>query len=98
MEIISCLNFLCCTKYTRSPRFKVSAGITISLLIHWYKRHGYSNTEKRKPFTEDARTGKHLQPLKFSLCNYPCILIHKKENHCATKNQLFEKKRTCLDS
>ena len=34
-------------------------------LIHWYKRHGYRDTGERKPFVEDALTGKHLQPLAF---------------------------------
>lgn len=34
-------------------------------LIDWYKRHGYKDTGERKPFTEDAVSGKHLQPLEF---------------------------------
>ena len=34
-------------------------------LIDWYKRHGYAETGERKPFVEDAITGKHLQPLEF---------------------------------
>ena len=34
-------------------------------LINWYKRHGYEETGERKPFVEDALTGKHLQPLEF---------------------------------
>ncbi len=36
-------------------------------LINWYKRHGYFDTGKRKPFTEDAITGKHLQTLEFMI-------------------------------
>jgi acyl-CoA-binding protein/ribosomal protein S18 acetylase RimI-like enzyme len=34
-------------------------------LIDWYKRHGYKETGERKPFEEDAISGKHLQPLEF---------------------------------
>ncbi len=34
-------------------------------IIHWYQRHGYKDTGERKPFIEDALTGKHLQPLAF---------------------------------
>lgn len=34
-------------------------------LIDWYKRHGYTDTGKREPFVEDARSGKHLQELEF---------------------------------
>jgi ribosomal protein S18 acetylase RimI-like enzyme len=34
-------------------------------LIDWYKRHGYRDTGKRKPFPEDGLTGKHLQELEF---------------------------------
>ncbi|MEO7765544.1 MAG: GNAT family N-acetyltransferase [Ferruginibacter sp.] len=34
-------------------------------LINWYKRHGYTDTGERKPFTEDGLTGKHLQVLEF---------------------------------
>ena len=34
-------------------------------LINWYQRHGYSDTGERKPFVEDAVTGKHLQQLEF---------------------------------
>lgn len=36
-------------------------------LINWYKRHGYCDTGERKPFTEDALTGKHLQALEFMI-------------------------------
>jgi hypothetical protein len=36
-------------------------------LIAWYKRHGYNDTGKRKAFTEDGITGKHLQPLEFMI-------------------------------
>lgn len=36
-------------------------------LIDWYKRHGYADTGERKPFEEDAVTGKHLQPLEFMI-------------------------------
>ena len=34
-------------------------------LIDWYKRYGYIDTGKRKPFEEDGLTGKHLQKLEF---------------------------------
>ena len=34
-------------------------------LIAWYIRHGYYDTGERKPFIEDAITGKHLQQLEF---------------------------------
>lgn len=34
-------------------------------LINWYNRHGYIDTGERKPFTEDRKTGKHVQPLEF---------------------------------
>lgn len=34
-------------------------------LINWYRRHGYNDTGERKPFTEDAVSGKHLQQLEF---------------------------------
>ncbi len=34
-------------------------------LIDWYKRNGYIETGERKPFIEDAVTGKHLQKLEF---------------------------------
>jgi len=34
-------------------------------LISWYQRHGYSDTGERKPFIEDDKSGKHLQPLEF---------------------------------
>jgi ribosomal protein S18 acetylase RimI-like enzyme len=34
-------------------------------LINWYKRHGYTDTGERKPFIEDAVTGKHLKKLEF---------------------------------
>lgn len=34
-------------------------------LIQWYQRHGYKDIGERKPFIEDALTGKHLQPLAF---------------------------------
>lgn len=34
-------------------------------LINWYKRHGYVDTGERKPFKEDAVTGKHLRQLDF---------------------------------
>ena len=36
-------------------------------LIAWYERHGYKQTGERKFFTEDAVTGKHLQPLQFMI-------------------------------
>ena len=34
-------------------------------LITWYLRYGYQDTGERKPFAEDALTGKHLQTLEF---------------------------------
>jgi ribosomal protein S18 acetylase RimI-like enzyme len=34
-------------------------------LIDWYKRNGYVDTGERKPFVEDAYSGKHLQALEF---------------------------------
>jgi ribosomal protein S18 acetylase RimI-like enzyme len=34
-------------------------------LIDWYKRYGYVDTGEKKPFTEDAISGKHLQQLEF---------------------------------
>ena len=36
-------------------------------LINWYKRHGYSDTGERKPFTEDGISGKHLRQLEFMM-------------------------------
>ena len=36
-------------------------------LVNWYMRHGYADTGKRKPFEEDGKTGKHLQPLEFMI-------------------------------
>jgi len=36
-------------------------------LINWYKRQGYVDTGERNPFIEDGITGKHLQPLEFSI-------------------------------
>jgi ribosomal protein S18 acetylase RimI-like enzyme len=36
-------------------------------LINWYKRYGYNDTGRRKPFIEDGLTGKHLQPLEFMI-------------------------------
>jgi len=34
-------------------------------LTNWYKRHGYTDTGERKPFSEDGISGKHLQQLEF---------------------------------
>ncbi|MBS1512052.1 MAG: GNAT family N-acetyltransferase [Bacteroidetes bacterium] len=34
-------------------------------LINWYKRHGYTDTGIRKPFTEDGVSGRHKQQLEF---------------------------------
>lgn len=34
-------------------------------LVNWYKRHGYVDTGKRKPFEEDGVSGRHLQQLEF---------------------------------
>lgn len=36
-------------------------------LIDWYKRHGFVDTGKRKPFEEDGISGNHLQKLEFSI-------------------------------
>lgn len=36
-------------------------------LIEWYVRHGYRDTGERKPFAEDAVSGKHLQKLEFMM-------------------------------
>jgi len=36
-------------------------------LINWYMRHGYKDTGERKPFTEDGKSGRHLQPLEFMI-------------------------------
>ncbi|MGC4034328.1 MAG: GNAT family N-acetyltransferase [Chitinophagaceae bacterium] len=44
-------------------------------LINWYKRHGYVDTGERKPFVEDAISGKHLQPLEFMVLEK---LLHAK--------------------
>jgi GNAT superfamily N-acetyltransferase len=38
-----------------------------SELIQWYLRHGYRDTNERKPFHEDGLTGRHLQPLEFAV-------------------------------
>jgi len=57
-----------------SEEFARQAGIGIiymtvisvrSELINWYKRHGYEDTGKRKPFHEDPVSGDHLQQLEF---------------------------------
>ena len=34
-------------------------------LIAWYERHGYSLTGETKPFHDDERFGKAIQPIKF---------------------------------
>ncbi len=36
-------------------------------LINWYQRHGYSDTGERRPFEEDALSGRHLQELEFAV-------------------------------
>ncbi len=36
-------------------------------LIAWYVRHGFEDTGIRKPFIEDAVSGRHLQPLEFAV-------------------------------
>ncbi len=36
-------------------------------LIAWYERHGFKDTGVRKPFIEDAVSGRHLQPLEFAV-------------------------------
>jgi ribosomal protein S18 acetylase RimI-like enzyme len=36
-------------------------------LIAWYVRHGFKDTGIRKPFIEDAVSGRHLQPLEFAV-------------------------------
>ncbi len=43
-------------------------------LIEWYERHGYKDTGERKPFIEDAITGKHLRPLEFMVMEK--MLVH----------------------
>lgn len=40
-------------------------------LIDWYKRHGYSDTGERIPFTEDGITGKHKCKLEFMILEKP---------------------------
>lgn len=40
-------------------------------LIDWYKRHGYSDTGERIPFTEDSITGKHKCKLEFMVLEKP---------------------------
>jgi ribosomal protein S18 acetylase RimI-like enzyme len=44
-------------------------------LIDWYKRHGYTDTGERKPFVEDAVSGKHLQPLEFLVMSKKIALV-----------------------
>jgi ribosomal protein S18 acetylase RimI-like enzyme len=34
-------------------------------LIAWYKRNGYCDIGQTKPFVEDEKSGRHLQPLEF---------------------------------
>jgi len=36
-------------------------------LINWYMRHGYKDTGERKPFVEDEKSGRHVQPLEFMI-------------------------------
>jgi ribosomal protein S18 acetylase RimI-like enzyme len=40
-------------------------------LISWYERHGYEQTNERKPFPDDGRFGKPVEPLEF-------IILEKK--------------------
>ena len=57
-------------EYARHTDKKAIYMSVISLrteLISWYMRHGYADTGERKPFIEDALTGKHLQPLEFMM-------------------------------
>ncbi len=47
-------------------------------LISWYQRHGYRDTGERKPFAEDAVTGKHLQPLDFMTLEKPIVNLYNR--------------------
>ncbi|MBP6687156.1 MAG: GNAT family N-acetyltransferase [Lacibacter sp.] len=48
-----------------SPKIYMSVISVRKELIDWYKRHGYAETDERKPFMEDELTGRHLQTLEF---------------------------------
>lgn len=55
-------------EYARYQKMETIYMTVISLrteLIDWYKRHGYHDTGIRKPFHEDAITGKHMRELEF---------------------------------
>jgi ribosomal protein S18 acetylase RimI-like enzyme len=55
-------------EYARYQKMDAIYMTVISLrteLIDWYKRHGYIDTGKRKPFPEDPMTGKHMRELEF---------------------------------
>lgn len=43
-------------------------------LIDWYKRHGYIDTNERKPFVEDGISGKHKQALEFMVLEKKLLL------------------------
>lgn len=65
---------LAAEEYGRHLQMKAIYMSVISLrteLINWYKRHGYADTAERKPFVEDAITGKHLKPLEFMIMEKP---------------------------
>jgi ribosomal protein S18 acetylase RimI-like enzyme len=55
-------------EYAQFQKMELIYMTVISLrleLIDWYKRHGYHDTGKRKPFPEDPMTGKHMRELEF---------------------------------
>lgn len=65
---------LAAEEYARHLQKKAIYMSVISLrteLINWYMRQGYADTGERKPFVEDAITGKHLQPLEFMMLEKP---------------------------
>ena len=55
------------TKHLQCSSIYMSVISVRDELINWYKRHGYVDTDERKPFTEDGITGKHLQKLEFMI-------------------------------
>ena len=55
-------------KYARSQRCSLIEMTVISIrteLIDWYKKHGYMDTGKKKPFPNDVKFGIPKQPLEF---------------------------------
>lgn len=42
-------------------------------LIAWYERNGYADTGERKPFPDDAKFGKPIQPLTFIVLEKPIV-------------------------